>query len=493
MPDNLVLGLKRFRYETYDGGAKVNDCFDFPARIDMNSYKIQQLAHPELVTEPDVFQLVGVVVHDGTLQYGHYWSYAAERSCQDKSTMPWFRLEDGLVNNVALEEAMTETRGGFGKPDKHGQAWLRTDNAYVLFYERLSTIKSAVASFGEPLTPGSSVLGHYPRVPVPVGLAQEIAKENEKHLRLLCIFGNEYAEFVCESLERYEGVLNGQLEDEDILRSSLLELAFNHLSQVTINSQSLSHLDRLASATMKLITLHPYNAQRFLDMLFRHSNLWTFERLIFHKREAVRVHIRTLVVACLRIIREYYPRNYGANADGVLVDNPSSYIRLVTNAHTELLGRLFRARHAWPEYFKIVTEIASFGLHETALLICSGYLTWCLEVLLIKYEPSLQQKHHDLWWHMECNRSYQLHVLTSCVYRLLHEHVNLTIANYAEGTKTDLNESIPLSMDETTLINSRDFRGRSLLVQVTIQAMVEVDERSVASTELYRSLWQGLI
>ena len=94
---------------------------------------------------------------------------------------------------------------------------------------------------------------------------------------------------------------------------------------------------------------------------------------------------------------------------------------------------------------------------------------------------------------MERNRSYQLHVLTSCVYRLLHEHVNLTIANYAEGTKTDLNESIPLSMDETTLINSRDFRGRSLLVQVTIQAMVEVDERSVASTELYRSLWQGLI
>jgi len=480
IPDNLVLGLKRFRYETYDGGAKVNDVFDFPERIDMNAYKLQYLTDVEKPSDPDMYQLVGVVVHDGTLQYGHYWSYAAERYHSPGSAMPWLKLEDRLATEVTLDEVFAETRGGYSRIERDGQAWLRSDNAYVLFYERLSSIESA-----KSLTTGGNASivpnsGLCPKVPMPEDLASDIAAENENHIRMLNIYATEHADFVRGLLLRFEQMSKGQPTEDNHVEKSLLELAFEHLYHVTIRTQTLDHLDHIMSSLRRLIFLHPENAMFFCDLLFRQPDVWICERFLFHRRPVVRSNTQRLVVACLRSLREQDPDRYGADSEGRITTDQFSYVRLVLDAHADLLHRLPAARTAWPEYFDFVVDIAAFGPNETALLFDLGYLSWCLEVLLIRYERELQTKHSEIWYHMQRNRVYPFHALPRAIFGLLKDHVDLIRLPTVSSPDCQhllIDESIALYPDEVFLISLRNTRGRSALANMTAQSMHDTDDQ----------------
>lgn len=478
MPDNLVLGLKRFRYETYDGGAKVNDRFDFPERIDMNPYKIQCLTNPRESMDSDIFQLVGVVVHDGTLQYGHYWSYAAERSFSGPESMPWYRFEDRLASRVTVEDVISETRGGLGRPDRSGQAWTRSDNAYVLFYERLSSIKSSTMQESSSSGP---TMGLHPTVAIPEDLRQEIMTENEKHLRKLNVFAVEHADFLRGLLMKFEDIFKGQPTEDKAAELSLLELAFEHLFQVTTRTPALEHLDVIASSIRKLTSLRPDNAVHLITLIFHQSHPEICEHLIFHRRSAVRNHIRHLLVAALHSLREQDPRRYGIELDGRLSEHVDSSIGLVTRVHSDLLGRLYHTgtRTGWPEYFAFVTDIASFGQAEVNLLLDRGYLTWCLEILYIGHDKTLQAKHADMWYHMENNRVYPRHALSDCIYGLVHEHVDLT--KVSEDVTDEYQASAapdrtPLNREEVALFSRMDRKGRSALVASALDSVRDDEE-----------------
>lgn len=462
VPDSLVLGLKRFRYETYDGGAKVNDRFDFPELIDMTPYKIECLTGSPKPMDPDIFRLVGVVVHDGTLQYGHYWSYAAERSALEPDSMPWYKLEDRFANRVTVNDVISETRGGFGIPDRTGQSWLRSDNAYVLFYERLSSIESAKALVVEHSPSVGRAMGLCPKVSVPEDVERVIALENEKHLRKQNMFSAEHADFVRSLLLKYEDISKSQPTDDNSTETWLLSLAFEHFFQVTTRTQSLDHMDRIATSIRQLTSSHPDNASQFLEMMLRPD---TLERFVFHRRPAVRTHIRHLLVSCLRLLREQDPSTYGIDAEGRVVDNEHTYISRVVRTHSNLLNRLYmgQVRVAWLDYFAFVTDVAAFGQYETTLLLDRGYLKWCLDILFISSVTNLQVKHADIWYYMQSNRQYPLHILSDCICGLISEHVDLKTFDLLDD-------------EERVLINWRVKRGRNLLVTSAINTIKEKED-----------------
>ncbi|KAK3104327.1 hypothetical protein LTR53_018455, partial [Teratosphaeriaceae sp. CCFEE 6253] len=95
-PDSLTFCLKRFTFEAMMGmEGKANDRFDFPASIDMARYQRAYLENPQAEFQPDMFDLVGVIVHQGTLEYGHYWSYVRLGNAAEPAH--WVRLEDKHV------------------------------------------------------------------------------------------------------------------------------------------------------------------------------------------------------------------------------------------------------------------------------------------------------------------------------------------------------------------------------------------------------------
>lgn len=95
------------------------------------------------------YRLVGVLVHSGQANGGHYYSYIIQRNSKDSEGGPWFKFDDGDVTECKLdddEEMKNQCFGGeyMGEVFDHLMKRIsyrrqkRWWNAYILFYEQIN-------------------------------------------------------------------------------------------------------------------------------------------------------------------------------------------------------------------------------------------------------------------------------------------------------------------------------------------------------------------
>ena len=68
-------------YETMTN-VKLNSLCAFPTNLDLEPYTkrgLEARAAGRTPPPPELYELVGVVVHSGSSNYGHYWSYIRSR------------------------------------------------------------------------------------------------------------------------------------------------------------------------------------------------------------------------------------------------------------------------------------------------------------------------------------------------------------------------------------------------------------------------------
>ena len=127
LPNTLIIVLRRFEFD-FDTmtRAKVNDYCEFPLEIDMEPYTQEGLERKEITKEiqrsensikeipprkyPDEyykFNLKGIVIHMGTAESGHYYSYI-----QDRISTKWHEFNDTLVCPFSPEDIPNEAYGG---------------------------------------------------------------------------------------------------------------------------------------------------------------------------------------------------------------------------------------------------------------------------------------------------------------------------------------------------------------------------------------------
>jgi ubiquitin carboxyl-terminal hydrolase 34 len=83
LPDNLIIHAKRFEYDLeIMRRIKVNDYFEFPFVLNMEPYTKEGVARSEnnSLEPPHLpsyyeYKLVGILVHTGTADSGHYYSF----------------------------------------------------------------------------------------------------------------------------------------------------------------------------------------------------------------------------------------------------------------------------------------------------------------------------------------------------------------------------------------------------------------------------------
>ena len=123
LPKLLIIHLKRFVTDLTSGELiKVQDRLEFPNELDMAPYTMQSLDTKSSTSiEPKLYDLKGVLVHDGDLNIGHYYSYI-----QDRETGKWYHFDDENVNPFESSKIMEECFGGGDNEKK---------SAYMLFYE----------------------------------------------------------------------------------------------------------------------------------------------------------------------------------------------------------------------------------------------------------------------------------------------------------------------------------------------------------------------
>lgn len=188
-PNVLIVHLQRiiFNFDTFRND-KINSFFEFPTHLDLKPYSFyevmrkegrlkkrgasteegedaqenlnqgssnQQPAEEQVWPEEDdcwEYKLVGVTVHSGTANAGHYWSLINTRRGHSEpdaesptwaatETDPWMEFNDSTVRNFNFDKLKEECFGGSGGNEdswgaSSGFGGSYGKSAYMLIYER---------------------------------------------------------------------------------------------------------------------------------------------------------------------------------------------------------------------------------------------------------------------------------------------------------------------------------------------------------------------
>ena len=172
LPNVLIVHLQRisFNYETFLM-EKINSKLEFPKELNMKPYCTEEInanIPPELVEyhnkvynhseEYYEYKLKGVVVHSGTAQYGHYYSFINTEMSRPNNDR-WLRFNDSMVQKYNINSLVEDTFGGSSKGNAAaaGNDWFSgggyewedsSKSAYILVYER--KMKTPILLLKEP-------------------------------------------------------------------------------------------------------------------------------------------------------------------------------------------------------------------------------------------------------------------------------------------------------------------------------------------------------
>ncbi|KAG2508687.1 hypothetical protein JM18_008733 [Phytophthora kernoviae] len=126
LPQTLVCHLKRFEfdYSTMEK-MKINDYLEFPTELDMYPYTSEALASTDKIKHNGanhqdksiMYDLVGVVVHSGTSDTGHYYSFIKDR--RETKDQRWLEFNDEVVREFDVDTMGDECFGG----EEVAQTW----------------------------------------------------------------------------------------------------------------------------------------------------------------------------------------------------------------------------------------------------------------------------------------------------------------------------------------------------------------------------------
>ena len=158
LPNVLFVHLQRFsfNYETFLM-EKINSTLEFPRQINLKKFCSETININNENLKDDIefntkvynhsdeyynYELKGVVVHSGTAQFGHYYSFI-NTQMSDINDNSWLRFDDSLVTNYNSNKLQDDTFGGDPKNEKGNDFFQRkgtweeaSKSAYMLVYER---------------------------------------------------------------------------------------------------------------------------------------------------------------------------------------------------------------------------------------------------------------------------------------------------------------------------------------------------------------------
>ena len=391
LPDNLIFHLKRFDYDLMTGiRNKINDHFDFPKDIDMTPYTVDYLKDPSQKLEPDQFTLVGVLVHSGNAEAGHYFSYIRERPHSGDS---WVEFNDADVTPFEQAEIRAQCFGGVNEYIFNGQM-CKSWSAYMLFYQRVSSMETeeAMHKLCRKLYPV--------KVDVPASLTNRINTENEHWLRKFCLFDPEHARFSKEMLELYRDFTKNTCTDDHVVEGDVIKFIIQHLEKIFVRQKDLFYLHAVLDILNRMVDRCQFCCRHFLNgVLGNEVTLKAF--LIRCPDESMRRKTSAMITSALRQLRRRDPRLYGIDTDSegdsplelAPPGTPHFTLHQAVEALKGFQQVIFSNWKAWDDYFGLLANIASLGAFECVALHENEFLSYCLEILIVDTE-----KHMTKYW-----------------------------------------------------------------------------------------------
>ncbi|KAL8695025.1 MAG: hypothetical protein Q9218_000393 [Villophora microphyllina] len=494
IPDNLIFHLKRFDYDIMTGTRiKINDRFDFPERIDMSPYHVDFLCDTEQPLPPDNFELVGILVHTGTAESGHYYSYIKERLGRAEQNASWVEFNDADVtpfNPSQIPDAcfggVTESVGYTAGP--YAKSW----NAYMLFYQRIRAMD--VDHQHKPLGRDLSLKDLPSFNP-----GNRIAIDNERFLRRYCMFDSTHARFVTSVLDRVRTVTGSCCSDDHAMEEDAILLTLEYCDQVLSRMKDPTDFERLVDALTTTIRVCAVCCKLALEWIA--SSPTAFRNLLLKCPTAkVRKSFAGLVVRALRYLRETDPPEYGLDVDsvelkssnGVIAETSHGVLQRIVRNLRDIWPSLHSHARAWDDYFGLLADIAGLGVTEAFILLREDFLKSCLEVLIIESSGTKRLRvdnphYNQLLRLLEKGRKYSLASLIELLQVLMTQidlHAPAFDPTYRDRYQLD-NGLLPLSNSEEIYLYYGPDLGRSRPL-VFLDKIITANSNPAAVTKILR-------
>ncbi|OAQ97076.1 hypothetical protein LLEC1_00963, partial [Akanthomyces lecanii] len=416
IPDNVIFHLKRFDFNLQTlQRSKIDDYFAFPHQLDLQPYTIEHLSGSAPDGKQDMFELVGVLVHTGTAESGHYYSYVRERPLNQDTTPKWVEFNDDNVGvwNPASMEAAT-----FGGPERrsiyeeNSITFNKSYSAYMLFYQRISSPGEATetVAVSEPGGCSYTTTGE--------ALKEHIRSENILLLRRRCLFDPNHAKFVQACV--YEMLRPGselEVQLSDLAKPSkacqlAVETALSYLDQIFSRAKNSSYGVHFCNMLAELVK-QPGCAWHVLSYFIERPAVLR-SLLMRNPDRNIRNAAGQLFVICLEQLSKSCPRlYYGRPKTATLTSDDDDADMADDGLETEsalsqavrLLDSLWKyfQHHirAWDEYFTTVCQVAQLGREECAAILACGYLERCMTIVsanrAMELEPNFVKMLQNLY------------------------------------------------------------------------------------------------
>ncbi|KAJ5668957.1 hypothetical protein N7462_010027 [Penicillium macrosclerotiorum] len=385
VPDNLIFHLKRFDFDMVTMmRSKINDEFRFPQLIDMTPYKVEYLSDPTAPVEPDFFELVGVLVHTGTAESGHYYSYTRERPGAGSVPL-WVEFNDADVSNFDPSTLADQCFGGQAEAS-HAMSGVHVNrvwNAYMLFYQRVSTMEKSKEVYS-PTKP------NYPaRVPLPTQLSNRIAIENEIFIRTYCLLDPYYALLVPSLLRRVLD-MDPEHNRKRQLEPMAMDIGLDTLEQLVARTKDHMGHESITNEIWRLMNQNPRNALRLLEWF---SNRATSLRNLLLKvshPEVKNKAIALILASVTRIQNILRSPNIDDTERKALESKFYGFVEIIVKMAQILWSSVQSIPRVWEEYFDFLIGLLECGEEIIGILLENGVFLRCLEILWIDNED--QQK-----------------------------------------------------------------------------------------------------
>jgi ubiquitin carboxyl-terminal hydrolase 34 len=378
VPDNLIFHLKRFDFDMVTMlRSKINDQFQFPDLIDMSPYNVEYLSEPDKSIEPDIFELVGVLVHTGTAESGHYYSYTRERPSTENSPS-WVEFNDADVSTFDPTNIADQCFGGQTEPMHNlgGVPMNKLWSAYMLFYQRVSSIEKCKQIY-KPAKPGVPV-----RASVPIPLANQITMENEVFIRAYSLLDPLYASLVIHELRLVQDI-SPNYPDKQTSESLAVSLGLDTFEQLIARNKGHMGVEDIVNNLQCLLRRSPQTASRALWWFCEHPT--SIGNLVLKTANAdaeIRQRGLLMITAALKLYQKYLSQM--DFDDSERKTSQVQFERIVQNIvdlFEELWPNVLTVARAWDDYFDFFSRLAQAGMSHVGVMLDHGILVKCLDVI----------------------------------------------------------------------------------------------------------------
>ena len=382
IPDNLTFHLKRFDFDLVSmQRQKLYDYFAFPSEIDMAPYKYETVTQNMEAAPSDIFELVGVLVHTGNAEVGHYYSYIRDSSSSIEKGAPWYEFNDTDVSDFDPNRLGDCCFGG--RVDNEQWFFPKVNSAYMLFYKRKEVSNppsSPAMSTAQVTTP-----------PSPTDTSDEqIAQENDLLVRWFCLLDPEHGTLLQGLLTKLEDLeIQGNINDHEQHHRvrDMAAVCVTYLQLVASRLKDATTFEHTAFALETIVHQCAGCCADVLHMLTRGISDPLTEMLLHCPDDKIRTQTQDFFLALVQKLRDDPDSRdtlYGLHACEERIDvevEPKGVFAQVVGATMRNLETIGEFSDRWTQFFSTLAKIANLGRLECHAFLKFELLSQCMMLL----------------------------------------------------------------------------------------------------------------